>query len=47
MELEFEKTITSKETSSFISRLSSNVEKKVIEFFIKIKKILQVQQRMD
>jgi hypothetical protein len=28
MELEFEKTITSKETSTSISRLSSNVERK-------------------
>ena len=39
MELEFEKTITSKETSSSISRLSSNVERKSLNSSSKSKVI--------
>jgi hypothetical protein len=39
MELEFEKTITSKETSSSISRLSSNVERKSLNSSSKFEQI--------
>jgi hypothetical protein len=38
MELEFEKAITSKEASSSISRLSSNVERKSLNSSSKSKK---------